>query len=238
MATITYSRASAGYAPWQSSYDATSTVAKAFLPGWVGYTAFNSDGTSLIVKVHTGQIVSMDWVDWALPDPILMHADMAMDPQPFLDAIQGFRPSTAKAIAALLSGDDDITGSARKDNLIGGGGNDMIRAGGGNDKVNGGAGDDTIDGGAGVDRLTGGLGADVFVFGANAGKGDVITDFTPGLDRIDLSPTGAALVFGGNVVFDAATQHLLVDLDGAPGAELAILLVGVTTLAAADLILS
>lgn len=237
MATITYARASAAYAPWQDTYDPGVTTAKAFLPGWVGYFAQNADGTELIVKAHAGQLVSMDWVDWSLPDPVLMHADMAMDPAGFLDAIQGFRPSARKAIAALLAGDDSIAGSARRDDLIGGAGNDAIEGGAGRDRINGGAGDDTITGGAGADRLTGGAGADLFRFGAADGPGDVITDFTPGEDRIDLTPTGAALVFGGNVVFDAATQRLLVDLDGVPGAELAIALPGVAALAAAELVL-
>ena len=238
MATITYNRASAAYAPWQNTYDASGTVAKAFLPGWVGYFAQNIDGSDLIVKAHAGQLVSMDWVDWLQADPILMHADMAMDPTAFLDALYGFRPSTKKAIAALLAGDDDITGSARKDNLVGGGGDDSICGGRGNDRINGGDGNDTIEGGAGADRMTGGAGADVFRFGAGDGPRDIITDFRPGEDRIDLTATGVPLSFGGNVVFDVATAHLLVDLDGMPGAELDIQLPGVTALSAADLILA
>ena len=237
MATMTYSKASAAYADWHVTYDASNTVAKAFAPGWVGYFEQNSDGTSLIVKVHAGQIVSMDWVDWSLPDPVLMHADMAMDPAPFLDALYGFRPSTKKALAALLAGDDDILGSSRADDLVGGGGNDLMRGGAGRDRLNGGAGDDTIEGGAGQDRMTGGAGADLFRFGAGDGPLDTITDFTPGMDRIDLTPTGAALVFGANVVFDAATHRLLVDLDGVAGAELTIALPGVAALTAADLVL-
>ncbi|NIY95196.1 calcium-binding protein [Salipiger sp. HF18] len=49
-----------------------------------------------------------------------------------------------------------------------------------------GAGDDLLFDGAGSDTLTGGTGADLFVFAAD-GSRDVITDFTPGQDMVDLS---------------------------------------------------
>jgi parallel beta-helix repeat protein len=68
----------------------------------------------------------------------------------------------------------------------------------GNNSANtlvGGAGNDVIFGGGGKDTMTGGDGADVFVYkqisdsSASAGK-DLITDFTVGVDKIDLSATG------------------------------------------------
>ncbi|MBN8189853.1 hypothetical protein JF540_24515 [Salipiger thiooxidans] len=49
-----------------------------------------------------------------------------------------------------------------------------------------GGGDDLLFDGAGSDTLTGGTGADLFVFAAD-GSRDVITDFTPGQDMVDLS---------------------------------------------------
>ncbi len=55
----------------------------------------------------------------------------------------------------------------------------------------GGAGNDTLDGGAGGDVLFGEGGADIFVFTRGTG-GDVIGDFSPGSDRIDLSAFGFA----------------------------------------------
>ena len=61
-------------------------------------------------------------------------------------------------------------------------GADIITSGDGNDSNNGDAGDDTIDSGDGDDTNSGGDGAD-FVDG---GKGkDTMTDFQPGVDRIE-----------------------------------------------------
>ena len=72
---------------------------------------------------------------------------------------------------------------------------------GGDDALDGAGGDDLLDGGAGIDRLTGGTGADTFRFGAplesyrNYDAGglsatDLIVDFTPGVDKIDVSALG------------------------------------------------
>lgn len=101
------------------------------------------------------------------------------------------------------AGNDSLRGGQGMDNLIGGGGNDILMggteadrlAGGlGNDTLRGGADRDTISGGdgrdriwgdSGNDRLSGGAGADVFVLRNHHGN-DTITDFTPGLDRVEI----------------------------------------------------
>lgn len=70
--------------------------------------------------------------------------------------------------------------------LAGSGGNDVLAGGAGGETLAGGQGDDVIMDGAGSDRMTGGAGADVFVL-AGDGVSDVITDFDPGQDRLDLS---------------------------------------------------
>ena len=46
---------------------------------------------------------------------------------------------------------------------------------------------DRLDGGAGDDTLSGRNGVDIFVFSAGA---DTATDFTAGVDRVDLSAAG------------------------------------------------
>lgn len=79
-----------------------------------------------------------------------------------------------------------IIGSPFYDELTGSDGDDIITAGDGNDRLNG---------RAGADTLTGGNGADWCYYDAIDQFGDVITDFTPGTDRIGLG--SGILDFGG-----------------------------------------
>lgn len=104
--------------------------------------------------------------------------------------------STMGAGSDILSGFENLTGSAHADTLggstgrnvlSGGDGDDRIKAGAGADVVDGGKGNDVLFGGFGADTLTGGDGEDDFIFhtalgGANV---DLITDFE-GTDRIRL----------------------------------------------------
>jgi subtilisin-like proprotein convertase family protein len=95
-------------------------------------------------------------------------------------------------------GDDSITVQATNPlsqvRLYGGDGNDVITSlGASADLVSAGGGNDRIDAGAGNDRISGGLGADVFVFRTGAGQ-DTITDFAPGIDRIEFQGIAAAAV--------------------------------------------
>jgi hypothetical protein len=102
-----------------------------------------------------------------------------------------------------FSGDDQLSGTPRRDVLRGFGGNDTILGLGGNDRLIGdagndrlvgGAGNDTLIGGTGNDILDGGTGNDVITTGAGRdriilrrGQGfDRITDFQNNRDKIDL----------------------------------------------------
>jgi len=71
----------------------------------------------------------------------------------------------------------ELSGMDQDDILVGGAGANTLSGGSGNDVL--------IDGGA-SDMLTGGPGADLFVFVAD-GQPDIVTDFEPGIDRLDLS---------------------------------------------------
>jgi serralysin len=116
------------------------------------------------------------------------------------------------------------------ENAIGGSGNDTLIAndlgctltgGGGNDILIGGVGNDRLIGGAGIDTMTGGGGADTFVFvagdsSAASGQQDLITDFTSGVDLIDLSAIDAIAAsssydlfrFLGTSAFDGSAGEL------------------------------
>jgi Ca2+-binding RTX toxin-like protein len=105
----------------------------------------------------------------------------------------------------------NLRGNNRANTLNGGNGDDFIDGRGGDDIINGGGGHDTMFGGDGADRLisnagndimTGGAGADVFVIGPRASGNITITDFTNGVDHIDVSafgfdPQGNSATWGG-----------------------------------------
>ncbi len=117
------------------------------------------------------------------------------------------------------NGRDGLIGGAGRDDLVGGNGNDLLDGGMGPDLLIGGHGNDRLIGGGAADRLTGDLGADVFVLGAgDHGEADVITDFQPGVDRLEL-PSGVGvedLVFAGSGIYGAGgtAAALLVTLAG------------------------
>jgi VCBS repeat-containing protein len=86
-----------------------------------------------------------------------------------------------------LTGIENLTGSNYNDTLTGDNNNNIINGGLGNDVLNGGGGDDILIGGLGNNTLTGGSGADTFEWLKGNSGHDVITDFAPGTDKLDLS---------------------------------------------------
>ena len=130
--------------------------------------------------------------------------------------------NTAGATQTGTTGGNSMTGGNEEDNLSGGAGSDVISGNGGNDVlnggtssdiVNGGAGNDRLTGGADLDLLTGGAGNDTFIYtmtgdsGTNLLTRDIISDFTKGQDRIDLSGIDANISLAGDQGFTfLATQ--------------------------------
>ena len=90
----------------------------------------------------------------------------------------------------LLANEFDMTDRV----VTGGDGDNIIRTGAGYDVLDGGAGGDKLSGGRGIDTLTGGTGADEFAFRRYHGE-DIVTDFKPGVDTIDLTAFGELLRF-------------------------------------------
>jgi hypothetical protein len=84
---------------------------------------------------------------------------------------------------------DEIDGDEGDDRLYGHGGADTLHGDGGNDTLDGGAEDDTLEGGSGKDVLVAGAGRDTLVF-RDGFDHDVVTDFDPAQDRVQVASSG------------------------------------------------
>ncbi|MEH2333956.1 hypothetical protein [Nostoc sp.] len=91
------------------------------------------------------------------------------------------------------SGADKIDGGSDDDNLLGGNGDDILFGSSGKDILSGDNGNDYLQGDSGDDILTGGAGSDKFAFATGSKFDirelgvDIINDFTPDQDNIQLS---------------------------------------------------
>ena len=147
-------------------------------------------------------------------------------------------------------GADTLFGGASNDTMDGGDGADVMWGGSGSDQLQGGSFDDWLSGGLGADTLTGGTGRDIFAWlGGDESKSfapDLVRDFTPGQDRLDLA--ALHLHYLGTSDFDGLPGALryehsgdqtlvLADLDGNGLAELTIRLLGTHHLTGNDFIL-
>jgi len=153
----------------------------------------------------------------------------------------------------VISGVENLIGSAYNDFLTGDTGNNVISGLAGNDYLHGGNGSDRLIGGAGADTIYGGSGADIFQFGAlesgiGIGSRDVVVDFNITDDVIDLSGLTSGLTFLGTGAFTGTAKEINysqaggntiigVDADGDSVLDFQIELTGLHTLTAEDFVL-
>ena len=147
------------------------------------------DGISLFQLLPNGQLLHLA----AIEDTTAMGlADVsAVAAMSSGDSIEIFVASASETGITQLSYtpvdfNQTLTAAAGGGSLTGTGGAEVIEGRGGADRLNGAGGADVLIDGAGRDTLTGGTGADTFVLVAD-GESDTITDFEPGVDRLDLS---------------------------------------------------
>jgi Ca2+-binding RTX toxin-like protein len=122
-------------------------------------------------------------------------------------------------VSRTASGNNVFNGMSGNDTLLGFGGNDWLGGGSGNDSLNGGAGQDLISGGIGTDTLAGGPDADTFQFvsqyetagsdpsGIDYANTDVIPDFNPAHDTIDVHYVDANVGIPGDQDFDFIGEY-------------------------------
>jgi hypothetical protein len=112
------------------------------------------------------------------------------------------------------SGNDTLSGLSGNDSLIGGNNQDSLLGGQGRDVLLGGKGNDILVGGSGNDTLTGGVGQDKFVYAQFSDRGDLITDFKIGSDKIVLTQLLTSLGIGSSSVgFKDTAQGVSLTLD-------------------------
>jgi Ca2+-binding RTX toxin-like protein len=133
------------------------------------------------------------------------------------DTVSYSRASAGVSVSLALSTAQATGGSGSDtllniENLQGSQFNDVLTGNAGNNRLDGLAGNDTLIGGAGADTLTGGTGNDIFDFnalselGLGAAARDVITDFTVGQDKLDLSTIDTNTVLAGDQAFSFVTS--------------------------------
>jgi hypothetical protein len=113
------------------------------------------------------------------------------------------------------SGDDLVLGQEGDDRLRGGSGDDSIDGGEGDDDIKAGSGDDEIAGGEGDDAISTGSGSDRVVFEGDFGD-DVISDFRPGTDVIDLTAFGD-ITSVEQLTFTEEDGDTVITAEGLPG---------------------
>ncbi|MGB1235383.1 MAG: calcium-binding protein [Planktomarina sp.] len=160
---------------------------------------FTIDDRSFVLAAGQDSGISLFGV---LPDGQLLHLDTVVDQTNFpIDTItdmhvaevdgdyQLFTVSGSEAGIGQFSlnlGDLGVTATVDSQNVQGSAADDVLILDDADRVIDAGDGDDIIKDGKGQNTMIGGNGADLFVLTSD-GKGDVITDFDPAQDKLDLS---------------------------------------------------
>lgn len=149
-------------------------------------------------------------------DTVLARTDFRLSNNSYVEKLA--LADQGEAAGRRLTGNNlsnEVIGGAGDDTLRGAEGADVLQGAAGDDQLHGDEGNDILAGGTGDDLLYGGAGDDTFVFDEVAGS-DVICDFTPGSDKIDLSNIDAiaasdfrdAFTFIANTAFSNTAGEL------------------------------
>lgn len=160
------------------------------IDGRVFVAAAGSDrGISLLTLTPGGQLHHIDTAPAALSAPLNGITDLALAEVGGELNIWASTQGAPYLVQYTATGFDiglTTTANAGGGTLSGSGSDDILQGLQGDDFLSGGAGDDLLIDGQGSDTLTGGSGEDVFQM-APDGVLDVITDFVPGTDKLDLT---------------------------------------------------
>ncbi|MEM7210350.1 MAG: LamG-like jellyroll fold domain-containing protein [Pseudomonadota bacterium] len=138
--------------------------------------------------------------------------------------------ANVEAVKATGTTAIDLTGNASDNWIDGNSAANTLLGGEGSDRLRGREGDDVLDGEGGNDILEGGTGSDIFRVGPDGGV-DMVLDFELGLDRIDLTATGASpagltindSAQGARIQYDDANLGNVVILKGVYASDLSVL---------------
>lgn len=179
-----------------SRFEGVAALAGAEVAGRSYLVAGGGDqGVSLLLLLPTGRLVHLAALAWGPQAPgnvtaLAMRAAGTEGGAARLDILAGGEaPGLARLVAELGPLAPPRDGGAAGGLLSGDDRADLLTGGGGAVTLSGGGGDDILIGGTGAAVMTGGTGADLFVPAAN-GRLTRITDFAPGIDRLDLSGFG------------------------------------------------
>lgn len=174
-----------------SRFDGVRIVESAVMGGRAHIVAAGSDdGLTLFELLPEGRLVMLgtqaDTHNLTLDNPSAISLSEAGGALNLLVSSETEPGLTALRFDSQTAGGMISTGGAMAGPVNGGQFGDLLIGGAADDDMRGGDGGDVITDGAGDDILRGGAGADIFVM-AQDGCADIIADFQPGIDRIDLS---------------------------------------------------